>query len=83
MPGRLKAVERFHELLAGRAVRKGESSIWIAQNVERKTRNFTGTSSGARGYFISTMGRDEETIRANFKNQELQDREMDQLVLIP
>ena len=25
---------------------KGKSSIWIAQNVERKARNFTGTSSG-------------------------------------
>ena len=25
---------------------KGKSSIWIAQNIERKAKNFTGTSSG-------------------------------------
>jgi putative transposase len=61
---------------------KGKSSIWIAQNVERKARNFTGHKFWARGYFVSTVGRDEETIRAYIKNQELQDREMDQLSLI-
>ncbi len=62
---------------------KGKSSIWIAQNVERKARNFTGHRFWARGYFVSTVGRDEETIRAYIKNQELQDREMDQLSMIP
>ena len=40
---------------------KGRSSIWIAQNIERKTRNFTGHKFWARGYFVSTVGRDEET----------------------
>jgi hypothetical protein len=44
---------------------------------------FHGLKFWTRGYFDSTMGRDEETIRANFKNQELQDREMDQLAVIP
>ena len=43
---------------------KGKSSIWIAQNVERKLRNFLGHKFWARGYFVSTVGRDEETIRA-------------------
>ena len=62
---------------------KGKSSIWVAQNVERKARNFTGHKFWARGYFVSTVGRDEETIRAYIKNQELQDREIDQLTLIP
>ena len=33
---------------------KGKSSIWIAQNVERKARNFTGHKFWARGYFVST-----------------------------
>ena len=36
---------------------KGKSSIWIAQNVERKARNFTGHKFWARGYFVSTVGR--------------------------
>jgi putative transposase len=62
---------------------KGKSSIWIAQNVERKAKNFTGHKFWARGYFVSTVGQDEETIRAYIKNQELQDRQMDQLTLIP
>ena len=47
---------------------KGKSSIWIAQNVERKLRNFLGHKFWARGYFVSTVGRDEEMIRAYIKN---------------
>jgi hypothetical protein len=46
---------------------KGKSSIWIAQNVERKLRNFLGHKFWARGYFVSTVGRDEEMIRASSK----------------
>ena len=34
---------------------KGMSSIWIAQYVERKARNFT-CHFWARGYFVSTAG---------------------------
>jgi REP element-mobilizing transposase RayT len=37
---------------------KGKSSIWIAQNIERKAKNFTGHKFWARGYFVSTVGRD-------------------------
>jgi putative transposase len=58
---------------------KGKSSIWIAQNVERKLRNFLGHKFWARGYFVSTVGRDEETIRAYIKNQEIADKQLDQL----
>ena len=60
---------------------KGKSSIWIAQNVERKARNFLGHKFWARGYFVSTIGRDEETIRAYIKNQEMADKQLDQLQL--
>ena len=42
---------------------QGKSSIWIAQNIERKAKNFTGRKFWARGYFVSTVGRDEQTIR--------------------
>lgn len=62
---------------------KGKSSIWIAQNVERKIRNFTGAKFWARGYFVSTVGRDEELIRSYIRNQEMQDKQLDQLTLIP
>ena len=60
---------------------KGKSSIWIAQKVERKLRNFLGHKFWARGYFVSTIGRDEETIRAYIKNQEIADKQLDQLQL--
>ena len=56
---------------------KGKSSIWIAQNVERKLRNFLGHKFWARGYFVSTIGRDEEMIRAYIRNQEMADKQLD------
>jgi putative transposase len=60
---------------------KGKSAIWIAQNVERKVRNFLGHKFWARGYFVSTIGRDEETIRTYIKHQEMADQQLDQLQL--
>jgi putative transposase len=54
---------------------------WVAQNVERKLRNFLGHKFWARGYFVSTVGRDEEMIRAYIKNQEMADKQLDQLQL--
>ena len=55
---------------------KGKSSIWIAQNVERKLRNFLGHKFWARGYFVSTVGRDEEMIRTYIRNQEMADKQL-------
>jgi putative transposase len=49
--------------------------------VERKLRNFLGHKFWARGYFVSTVGRDEEMIRAYIKNQEMADKQLDQLQL--
>ena len=60
---------------------KGKSSIWVAQNVERKLRNFLGHKFWARGYFVSTVGRNEEMIRAYIRNQELADKQLDQMQL--
>src|SRR6476620_114253 len=59
----------------------GKSSIWIAQNVERKMCQFLGHKCWARGYFDTTVGRDEEMIRAYIRNQELSDQQLDQLEL--
>jgi REP element-mobilizing transposase RayT len=52
-----------------------------AQNVERKMRNFLGHKFWARGYFVTTVGRDEEVIRAYIKNQELADQQLEQFEL--
>ena len=53
----------------------------LAQNVERKIQNFLGHKFWARGYFVTTVGRDEEVIRAYVRNQELADQKLDQLEL--
>jgi len=43
--------------------------------------NFIGQNFWARGYFVSTVGRDEETIRKYIKRQEEADKKNDQLKL--
>ena len=48
---------------------------------ERK-RNFVGQSFWARGYFVSTVGRDEQVIRAYIRNQEAEDKRLEQLHLL-
>jgi putative transposase len=58
---------------------KGKSAIHIARTFMGKPRNFTGESFWARGYFVSTVGRDEKVIREYIKNQEQEDQRIDQL----
>jgi putative transposase len=60
---------------------KGKSAIHLARVGERK-RNFVGQSFWARGYFVTTVGRDEGLIRAYIQNQEAEDRRLDQLQLL-
>ncbi len=58
---------------------KGKSAIHIAREFLGRKKNFTGQSFWARGYFVSTVGRDEDTIRQYIKKQEAEDRRVDQL----
>ena len=58
---------------------KGKSAIHIARNYAGCRRNFTGQNFCARGYFVSTVGRDEETVRKYIRKQEENDRRIDQL----
>jgi putative transposase len=60
---------------------KGKSAISIARNYMGRKKNFTGQSFWARGYHVSTVGRDEEVIRNYIKHQEQEDRRIDQLKL--
>ncbi len=60
---------------------KGKSAIHIARTYRGKQKNFTGESFWARGYFVSTVGRDEEMIREYIRNQEKEDIRIDQLKL--
>ena len=58
---------------------KGKSAIHIARNYLGRRQNFTGQHFWARGYYVSTVGRDEATIREYIKKQEAEDQRLDQL----
>jgi putative transposase len=60
---------------------KGKSAIHIARVYGERKRNFVGQSFWARGFFVSTVGRDEAVIRAYIKNQEAEDTRLEQLKL--
>jgi len=60
---------------------KGKSAIHIARHFGERRRNFVGHHFWARGYFVSTVGRDEEVIRRYIQRQEAEDRRQDQLSL--
>jgi len=60
---------------------KGKSAIHIARNFGERRRNFVGQHFWARGYFVSTVGRDEAVIREYIRHQEVEDRRADQLSL--
>jgi putative transposase len=60
---------------------KGKSAIMIARKFGGRERNFTGEVFWARGYFVSTVGLDEEMVRAYIRNQEQVDEHYDQMKL--
>ena len=60
---------------------KGKSAIGIARRFAGKMRNFTGENFWARGYFVSTVGLDEATVREYIKHQEEEDERFEQLKL--
>ncbi len=61
---------------------KGKSAIHIARTFAGRKRNFVGQHFWARGYFVSTVGRDETVIREYIRQHEQEDRRQDQLGLI-
>lgn len=61
---------------------KGKSAIHIARTFSERKRNFVGQHFWARGYFVSTVGRDEAVIREYIRHQEKEDKRVDQLSLV-
>ncbi len=57
---------------------KGKSAIAIARRFRGKQRNFTGENCWARGYFVSTVGLDEQAVREYIKHQEDNDAKHEQ-----
>ncbi len=60
---------------------KGKSAIHIAREFGGRKRNFVGQHFWARGYFVSTVGRDEAVIREYIRDHEREDQRQDQLGL--
>ena len=60
---------------------KGKSAIHLARVYGENRRNFVGQHFWARGYFVSTVGRDETVIREYIQRQEAEDKRLEQLNL--
>jgi putative transposase len=60
---------------------KGKSAIAIARTYLGRRQNFTGQNFWARGYFVSTVGRDEVVVRQYIRDQEKEDQRLEQLKL--
>jgi len=75
----LVSIPPKHSVVQSVGFIKGKSSIKTSRTFSGCKRNFTGQHFWARGYFVSTVGRDEKAIREYIKNQEQEDRRLDQL----
>jgi len=60
---------------------KGKSAIHLARVYGERKRNFVGQHFWARGYFVSTVGRDEEVVRQYIRKQEKEDERLEQMSL--
>src|SRR3989337_4548698 len=60
---------------------KGKSAIHLARVYGERKRNFVGQHFWARGYYVSTVGRDETVIREYIRKQEVEDTRLEQLKL--
>ena len=60
---------------------KGKSAIHLARVYGERKKNFVGQHFWARGYFVSTIGRDETVIRAYIRHQEQEDERLEQMGL--
>ena len=58
---------------------KGKSAIHLARSYGEHKQNFAGQHFWARGYSMSTVGRDETVLREYIRNPEVEDKRLDQL----
>ena len=75
--------DHVHASASHRSLRRtwwGSSKADLGGRTSRTRRNFTGESFWARGYFVSTVGLDEEMVRKYIRDQEKEDQRLDPLV---
>ena len=58
---------------------KGKAAIAIAREFGGRKKNFSGEHFWARGYFVSTVGMDEDTVKAYVERQSLEYLRMDKM----
>ena len=58
---------------------KGKSAIHIARTYGGRKKNFVGEHFWARGYYVSTAGKDEQGVRDYIKKQEKEEERLEQL----
>lgn len=56
---------------------KGKSAIYVARRYGGREKYFSGQHMWARGYFVSTVGSNEDVIRRYIQNQEAEDKKLD------
>jgi putative transposase len=60
---------------------KGKSAIHIARVYAGRRRNFVGQHFWARGYWVSTVGKNEAAVRRYIQEQEKEDKRLEQMEL--
>ena len=60
---------------------KGKSAIHLARVYGGRKQNFVGQHFWARGYYGSTVGREEEAVRKYIREQDEEDKRLDQMGL--
>jgi putative transposase len=60
---------------------KGKSAIHLARVYGERKKNFVGQHFWARGFYVSTVGRDENAVRKYIREQEDEDKRLDQMGL--
>jgi putative transposase len=61
---------------------KGKSAIHIARVYAGRRRNFVGQHFWARGYWVSTVGKNEAAVRRYIQDQEKEDKRLEQLEMM-
>ena len=61
---------------------KGKSAIHIARVYAGRKKNFVGQNFWARGYWVSTVGKDEAAVRRCIQEQEMEDKRLEQMNLM-
>ena len=60
---------------------KGKSAIHLARVYGERKRNFVGQHFWARGFYVSTVGQDEQAVRKYIREQEEEDKRLEQMGL--